>query len=62
MSPISTAWVTSGSPVFEPNVWKVVALHQAGNSVMQRLDDRSKTYEANEGISVLTIKQLTKPE
>ncbi|MDZ4801870.1 MAG: DNA/RNA non-specific endonuclease [Bryobacteraceae bacterium] len=42
---------SSGSPVFGPTDWRVVALHHAGSREMPCLD-RSGTYEANEGIAL----------
>jgi hypothetical protein len=49
---------SSGSPVFEEEEWKVVALHHAGRSDMPRLDGAG-TYEANEGIRIDAIMQAT---
>jgi DNA/RNA endonuclease G (NUC1) len=43
---------SSGSPVFGPTDWKVVALHHAGRKDMPRLDGQPGTYEANEGIAL----------
>ena len=51
---------SSGSPVFEPLGWNVVALHHAGRSGMQRLDGQPGTYDANEGISILALAQATR--
>ncbi len=48
---------SSGSPVFEPEDWRVVALHHAGKAEMERLDGQSGTYEANEGIVIQAIQQ-----
>lgn len=42
---------SSGSPVFGPTDWKVVALHHAGRKDMPQLSG-SGTYEANEGIAL----------
>ena len=50
---------SSGSPVFEQNDWKIVALHHAGKANMARLDG-SGTYEANEGIPISAIRQATR--
>jgi V8-like Glu-specific endopeptidase len=47
---------SSGSPVFEGQEWKVVALHHAGKSNMSRLDGKEGTYEANEAISIHAIR------
>ena len=46
---------SSGSPVFGPTDWKVVALHHAGRNDMPRLDGQG-TYEANEGIALAAIR------
>jgi hypothetical protein len=51
---------SSGSPVFEPEDWKVVALHHKGNEKMKRIDGKDGIYEANEGISILALQQQTK--
>ncbi|MFZ2054887.1 MAG: serine protease [Candidatus Aminicenantales bacterium] len=50
---------SSGSPVFEPDSWKVVALHHSGKEKMERLDAPGQTYQANEGIAVLAIQKAT---
>jgi DNA/RNA endonuclease G (NUC1) len=50
---------SSGSPVFGPTDWKVVALHHAGRKDMPRLDGKSGTYEANEGIALAALKKVT---
>lgn len=50
---------SSGSPVFEEEEWKVVALHHAGRRDMPRLDGTG-TYEANEGIEIHAIMQATR--
>ena len=47
---------SSGSPVFGPSGWRVVALHHAGRKDMPRIDGKPGTYEANEGISIQAIK------
>lgn len=47
---------SSGSPVFTPQ-WQLMAVHHAGSSKMRRLDDPSKTYEANEGITLGAIRE-----
>ncbi|HSS18587.1 MAG TPA: serine protease [Pyrinomonadaceae bacterium] len=51
---------SSGSPVFEPDEWKAVALHHKGNEEMKRIDGKRGTYQANEGISILALQNLTK--
>jgi hypothetical protein len=48
---------SSGSPVFEDQEWRVVALHHAGRDDMQRIDGKKGTYQANEGISVEAIRK-----
>jgi V8-like Glu-specific endopeptidase len=50
---------SSGSPVFEPEDWRVIALHHKGNEEMKRLDGKDGTYEANEGISILKLQAET---
>jgi V8-like Glu-specific endopeptidase len=47
---------SSGSPVFDDQVWNVVALHHAGRPDMPRLDGKPGTYEANEAISIRAIR------
>lgn len=51
---------SSGSPVFEPIDWRVVALHHKGNEEMARIDGKGGTYQANEGISILALQKETK--
>lgn len=46
---------SSGSPVFD-DTWRLVALHHAGKAAMPRLDDTAKTYEANEGLVLSSIR------
>jgi hypothetical protein len=48
---------SSGSPVFDHESWRVVALHHGGCEELPRLDGTG-TYEANEGISILEIRRL----
>ena len=48
---------SSGSPVFESEDWRVVALHHGGSPTLARLDGLDGTYEANEGIAILAIRQ-----
>lgn len=50
---------SSGSPVFEPLDWRVVALHHKGGKKMQRLDGAG-VYEANEGISIQALREATR--
>lgn len=51
---------SSGSPVFESEDWRVVALHHKGLEQMKRLDGTDGTYQANEGVSILAIQTETK--
>ncbi len=51
---------SSGSPVFDQEGWKVVALHHRGKQDMPRIDGVAGTYQANEGISIAAIKNATK--
>ena len=46
---------SSGSPVFNSQ-WRVVGIHHAGGTGMPRLNDRSGTYPANEGLWVQSIR------
>ena len=47
---------SSGSPVFNPGLWQAIALHHSGGRIgMPRLNGKSGTYAANEGISLLSI-------
>jgi hypothetical protein len=46
---------SSGSPVFDQDGWKVVALHQAGGHRVPRLHGTG-TYEANVGIAITAIR------
>lgn len=46
---------SSGSPVFTPQ-WQLMGVHHAGSSKMRRLDNPSKSYEANEGITIDAIR------
>jgi hypothetical protein len=50
----------SGSPVFEPKGWRVVALHHKGHDKMRRLDGEPGTYEANECIAIHANQQRTR--
>jgi DNA/RNA endonuclease G (NUC1) len=47
---------SSGSPVFDPDEWKVLGLHHAGQEQLPRLDGRGH-YQANEGIAILAIQK-----
>jgi hypothetical protein len=49
---------SSGSPVFESDDWRVVAIHHKGSGETRRLDGKG-TYEANEGISILAVRAAT---
>jgi hypothetical protein len=51
---------SSGSPVFEPDDWRVVALHHKGSKRMARIDGQQGTYEANEGIVIQAIQAETR--
>jgi trypsin-like peptidase len=51
---------SSGSPVFEPDDWRVIALHHKGEEEMARLDGKGGTYQANEGISILALQERMK--
>jgi len=48
---------SSGSPVFNDTGWSVIALHHAGfKAETARLNGKDGTYLANEGISILSIR------
>lgn len=47
---------SSGSPVFNSQNWRVIALHHAGDSkAMKRLNGREDSWPANEGIWIQSI-------
>jgi V8-like Glu-specific endopeptidase len=46
---------SSGSPVFEPEVWRVIALHHAGGKDRPKLNGKAGTEPANEGIWIQSI-------
>lgn len=49
---------SSGSPVFNSDLWQVVALHHKGGKLgMPKLNGKEGTYGANEGISIHSIKE-----
>jgi hypothetical protein len=50
---------SSGSPVFDQQDWRVVALHRAGGSRVPRLTGIG-TYEANEGTSIAAIQKAVR--
>jgi hypothetical protein len=50
---------SSGSPVFEHEDWRVVALHHSGSKKKERIDGPGDPYEANEGIAILAIQRAT---
>ncbi len=49
---------SSGSPVFDAEGWRVVALHHAGGRGIPRIDGLG-TYDANEGIAIDAIRRAT---
>ncbi len=51
---------SSGSPVFGPVGWNVLALHHAGRKDMPRIDGQPGTYEANEGIALAALREKTR--
>ena len=52
---------SSGSPVFNANLWQVVALHhKGGKECMPMLNGKLGTYSANEGISIRSIVGMVK--
>lgn len=47
---------SSGSPVFNSRLWQVIALHHKGGKLgMPKLNGKTGTYGANEGISMQSI-------
>ncbi len=52
---------SSGSPVFNQQ-WDLLALHHAGGMLMKRLNGKSGTYPANEGIFIRSILQAVAAE
>jgi V8-like Glu-specific endopeptidase len=47
---------SSGSPVFNSRLWQVIALHHKGGKIgMSKLNGKSGTYAANEGIAIQSI-------
>ncbi len=57
---------SSGSPVFEFKDWSVIGLHHAGpnpeSGTFQRLDGEEGEHKANEGISILSIRETASRE
>lgn len=47
---------SSGSPVFNSQLWEVIALHHKGGRTMQRLNGKSGSYDANQGIWIQSIR------
>lgn len=52
---------SSGSPVFNGQ-WKLIGLHHAGYTSVNRLNNKGGTYAANEGISIFAIRQELKKQ
>jgi tetratricopeptide (TPR) repeat protein len=48
---------SSGSPVFDQKYWTLIGLHHRGKTNTPRLHGLPGTYEANEAISITTIRQ-----
>jgi V8-like Glu-specific endopeptidase len=46
---------SSGSPVFDAALWRVIALHHAGAEAMRKLNGKPGTWAANEGIWIQSI-------
>jgi hypothetical protein len=47
---------SSGSPIFTKD-WKLVSLHHAGGDDLPRLNGQPGTHQANEGISIVAIRE-----
>lgn len=52
---------SSGSPVFNGQ-WKLIGLHHAGYTSVNRLNNKGGTYAANEGISIFAIREELKKQ
>jgi hypothetical protein len=52
---------SSGSPIFSRE-WKLVSLHHAGGDDLPRLNGQPGTYQANEGISIVAIREALAAE
>ena len=52
---------SSGSPVFNGQ-WRLIALHHAGFTSTNRLNNKGGTYAANEGISIFAIREELKKQ
>jgi len=50
---------SSGSPVFESSLWRVIALHHAGGKEMPRLNGQAGAGPANQGIWIQSIVNAT---
>lgn len=48
---------SSGSPVFDSSLWRVIALHHAGDKEMHKLNGKTGVWPANEGIWIQSIVQ-----
>jgi hypothetical protein len=48
---------SSGSAVLDAKLWQVIALHHKRSDDLPKLNGKVGTYAANEGISILSIKQ-----
>lgn len=54
---------SSGSPVFNAQLWEVTALHHKGGKLgMPRLNGQPGTYAANEGVSMQSIRTAIQKE
>lgn len=52
---------SSGSPVFNSQ-WKLIGLHHAGSTQMQKLNGQTGIYEANEGIWIQSVRRKLEEE
>jgi hypothetical protein len=49
--------------VFNAKLWQLIALHHKGGKLgMPRLNNHEGTYAANEGISLLSIREAIREE
>ena len=52
---------SSGGPIFSKE-WKLVGVHHYGGDAVPRLNGKSGTYQANEGIWILAVREALEAE